>query len=210
MAMPIYIQDPATGRRLQVSPDGALRVEILEGAAAELPVEVLTRRKVLRDFLRDQASAIDLAVDGSSTPVEFREEADTERTKWITSARVLFNGANMEMNTNDFRRFGAATASQTPLNNGLEFFVIQGGVQSNFFISPIVRMGDFFDYADGYLNIVNAVSAQSDFLYFDFRFEQPVVIPPSTTDRVVMRVSDNLTSIDVFHVIIRGYQELIE
>ena len=210
MAMPTYIQDPSTGQRLQVSGDGALRVELVEGAAFELPVQTLTRRKVLRDFLRDTSSSIDLNVDGSTTPIEFREEAEITRTKWITSARVLLNGINLEMNSLDFRRFGQATATQTPLSNGLEFFVIQGGVQTNFFIDPIVRMGDFFDYADDYLNIVNAVSAQSDFLYFDFRFEQPVVIPPSTTDRVVMRINDDLTNIDLFHVIMRGYQEIVE
>jgi len=210
MAMPTYLQDPATGKRIQVSGDGALRVEIVEGAAVELPVEILTRRKVLRDFLRNTSNSIDLNVDGSTTNVDFTESADTTKPKWITGARVLFNGNNLEMNTNDFRRFGAATASQTPLNNGLEFFVIQGGLQTDFFIDPIVRMGDFFDYADDYLNIVNAVSAQSDFLYFDFDFDQPIVIPPSTTDRIVMRVKDDLTSIDLFNVIVRGYQELAE
>jgi len=209
MAMPIYIQDPATGRRMQVTSEGALYVNIVEGAAAELPVETLTRRKLLRGFLLN-ASSKELNVDGSSTPVEFIAGSDDAKTKWLTSARVLFNGTNLEMNTNDFRRFGAATASQTALTNGLEFFAIQGGIQTNFFIEPIARMGDFFTYSDDYLNIVNSISSQSDFLFFDFVFEQPIVIPPGTADRIVMRVNDDLTSIDLFHVIIRGYQEIIE
>jgi hypothetical protein len=209
MALPIYIQDPSTGQRMAVSSDGALLVNIVEGAAAELPVDTLTRRKLLRGFL-DNGGSIDMNVNGSGTPVEFTEVADTTRTKWITSVRVLFNGANLEMNSNDFRRFGEATASQTPLTNGVELFVVQGGGQTNFFVTPITRMGDFFSYADSYLNIINAVSSQSDFLYFDFDFEQPVVIPPGTTDRIVLRVSDDLTSIDLFNCIVRGYQEIIE
>lgn len=209
MALPTYIQDPSTGKRLAVTSDGALQVSIVEGAAAELPIETLTRRKLLRGFLLNNGSNA-LNVNGSVTPVEFVEAADTTRTKWLTGLRVLLNGTNLEMNTNDFRRFGAATAASTPLTNGVELFVVQGGQQTNFFIQPITRMGDFFNYADSYLNIINAITAQSDFLYFDFDFEQPVVIPPGTTDRIVMRVSDNLTAIDLFTCIVRGYQEIID
>lgn len=209
MALPVYIQDPASSRRIGVTSDGALQVSIIEGAAAELPIDTLTRRKLLRSFLKNNGSK-DLNVDGSTTPVEFTEAADTTRTKWITGLRLLLNGTNLEMNTNDFRRFGTATASNTPLTNGVQLYVIQGGLQTDFFVDPITRMGDFFNYADAYLNIINAITAQSDFLYFDFNFEQPVVIPPGTTDRVVFSVSDDLTNIELFTCIVRGYQELVE
>ena len=210
MALPTYIQDPATGRRIEVNPEGALRVEVVQGAASNIDSDVLTRRKLLRNFLRNASDSKDLNVDGSTTSVEFRAEAATDRTKFITGARVLFNGTNLEMNSNDFRRFGNATSSQTPLTNGLEFFVVQGGQQTNLFIDPIVRMGDFYNYSDDSVNIINAISSQSDFLYFDFDFDAPIAIPPATLDRIVMRVRDDLTAIDLFNVIVRGYQELVE
>jgi hypothetical protein len=112
------------------------------------------------------------------------------------------------MNTNDFRRFGAATAGGTPLTNGITLKVTQGGLVTDFFIAPITRMGDFFNYSDSYLNIINAITSQSDFLYFDFNFDSTVVLPPGTTDQIAMTVNDNLTAIDLFKVIVRGYQEI--
>jgi hypothetical protein len=198
-----------SGRHPGVTEEHALKVAVVTQSAHTIPTEELIRQKVLREFLAEPAgSSTDLNVDGSVTPVEFVITAVPGVTKWVTGLRILLNGVNMEMDTNDFRRFGAATASQTPLTNGIEMFVEQVGSTSQFYVDPIQTMGQFLDYADRFTNIVNAVSTQSDFLSFDFDFDVPVVLPPGTTDKVAVKVSDDLTAIDLFKVIARGYREI--
>jgi len=210
MALPTYIQDPATGRRLGVNSEGNLQVAVVSQPAADVSDETLERQKLYRGFFEDSTGSSDLNVDGSVTPVEFTISAVSGATRWVTGVRLLFNGTNLEMDTNDFRRFGTATAGGSPLTNGVEFFVVQGGLITNFFVNPIVYMGDFFDFADGYLNLTNSVGSQEDFLSFDFDFDVPVVLTPNSTNRVVLKVQDDLTSIDLFKAIARGYRELVD
>lgn len=210
MAFPMYIQDPSTGRRLRVSEDGLLFVQSIPGSGAgSLPAAALTKQKQLRSFLKNGSNSPDLNINAASTITEFNLTAQVDRTMWVTSVRVLFNDVNLEMGGNDFRRFGSATATGTPLTNGVKLFVVQGGVTTDFFINPVQRMGEFFDYSDSYLNIYNAVTSQVDFLYFDFNFDVPVVLPPGTADKIAVTVNDDLTAIDLFKVIVRGYQELL-
>jgi len=184
-----------------------MKVTTVEPISVEISAAVLTRRKLLNEFFTDPGGSIDLNVDGSTTPVEYTIEPSSDRVRWINRVRFLFNDTNMELDTNDFRRFGTA-ATAPGLTNGLTFSVHQGGVETDFFKSPIVTVGDLMDYADDFTNFVNAISAQSDFLSFDFDFEQPVVLPVDSTDKLVVTINDDLTSIDLFKVIARGFQEL--
>ena len=195
-----------SGYKAGVTGDHALKVAVLESRAADLPIAVLTLRKQFRGFLTD-AGSTDLNVDGSVTPVEFQVSADVSNTRWITAARILLNGVNMEIDTNDFRRFGAA-ATAPGLTNGLDFFIEQTGVTTDLTLDAIKKIGDFMDYEDGFENLINSVGTQEDFLSVDFVFDVPVVLPPGSSDRIVMRVNDDLTPIDLFKVLVRGYQEI--
>jgi len=210
VALPTYIQDPATGRRLKVTQDGAIAVSVVEISASEVDTSSLTKRKQLREFLRRTTdNSPDLNVNASGGLQEFNVKAEVGKTKWITEVRVIIYGKNCEMQSNDFRRFGDATSVGSPLTNGIKLFVTQGGVQTNFFINNITRMGDFFDYMDDFVNVINAIDSQTDFLTFDFRFEGPVVLPPGVPDKISITINDNLSSLTLFRVIARGYQESI-
>jgi hypothetical protein len=210
MALDAHIKDgEGSGRLAGVTKDNALKVTTVEPIAVEISPEILTRRKLYYSFLEDSGGSTDLNIDGSVTPVDFQEIALSDRVKWITGIRFLFNGLSLELDTNDFRRFGEATAINTPLTNGIEFSVEQGGTVSNLFVTPIGTIGQFMDYADGFTNFINAISAQSDFLSFDFNFVQMVVLPRGSTDRILVKVCDDLTAIEQFKVIVRGYQEVI-
>jgi hypothetical protein len=211
--MPIStrIRDRLTGRVADVTQDHALKVALsggLQGSSVGKTPEELTAIKYYSGYLHN-GSSIDLNVDGSVTPVEFVEESTTLCVKWITRVRILLNGTYFELNTNDFRRFGAATAGGSPLTNGIQFWVEQGGVTTQIFTSPVRYTGDFMNYAEDYTNIINAISAQSDFLSFDMQFVQPIVLPPTVTDKLVMKIRDNLTAISLFQVALDGYQEFV-
>lgn len=168
----------------------------------------LTRQKQYRDWLRTSAGAYEMNVNGSSTPILFEETAEANKVKWITSWRLIMNGTYLEINTNDFRRFGAA-ATAPGLTNGMQFYFVQGGRTINVFLENVKKIGDFLDYADGYTNLVNAVSSQSDYLAFDFVFDKPVALPAGSNDKIVMQVSDNLTALELMRVVVRGWQEFL-
>jgi hypothetical protein len=206
MLKSLLLDGEGAGRTAGITRDHAVKVTVLDPVSIELPVETLTRRKVIFEYLSNNSN-YDLNVDGS-TPIDFTVDAELLKVKWITKLRVILNGVNLEIDTNDFRRFGAATASQTPLTNGIKLFVRQGGVNSNLYVEPIKTIGEFLYYSDNFVNLPNSVGTQEDYLYFDFIFEVPVVLPEGTQDKIVMTIQDDLTDIDFFRVIARGYQEL--
>ena len=209
MAADFHIKDgEGVGTKAGVTLDHALKVTVVEPLSVAVPAEVMTRRKLLNAFLIDSADSNDLTIDGSTTPVEFSVSSLPDRVRWISSLRFILNGTNLELDTLDFRRFGAATVVNTPLATGLAFFVEQGGVVSNFIVDPIGTIGDLNIYADDFRNFVNAVSATEDYLAFDYNFVQPVVLPIGSQDRIVVTVQDDLTAIALFKVLVRGYQEL--
>jgi len=190
----------------QVTSDHALKVSPVTIATSDQTITDLTLKKQYRDWLRTTGNAYEMNVDGSSAPVLFTETAEANKVKWITSWRLILNGTEMELETNDFRGFGTA-AGAPGLTNGVDFYFIQGGRQINVFLNPVKNIGSFLDYSDGYTNLVNAVSSQSDYLAFDFIFDQPVALPAGSNDKIVMQINDNLTTIDLMRVVVRGWQE---
>jgi hypothetical protein len=206
MPLPITVKDGYTLKSARVNADGALKVFVAQ-SSSDVPIEELTRLRQLREPFVNGGGA-EMNVNGSVAPVEYVVEAEEGFTKWITGVRFLLKDKNMEINTNDFRRFGDA-AIAPGLTNGVEFWANQGGTITPFFISPVKKIGGFLDYADDFTNLVNAISSQDDFLSFDFYFDAaaPVVLPAGSTDRLVIKINDDLTTVESFRAIARGYQE---
>lgn len=195
-----------------VTKDNALKVSLtggMFGNPTEQTPEELTSIRYFSSYLTDSGSSKDMNIDGSVTPVEFTEDAQQDRIKWITRIRIVIWGDEWEINSNDFRRFGSATAINTPLTNGVTFEVVQGGITTSIFTDPVTTAGDFFDYIEDYDNFVNAIDAQSDFLRMDLEFVEPIVLPPTVTDQLVMTIQDDLTALDRFRVALSGFQEYI-
>lgn len=208
MSLPVIIRS-GTGaiRDAHVTEEHALLVASQATDGFELSDSSLTRYKLFRTFLKNSAGSIEMNINGSVTPMEFTVTSEPGKILYISIMRFIINGTYFEMNTQDFRRFGAATVGGGSLTNGITLVAFQGGVQTSLFAYPIRQSGDFFDYADDFINLTNAVSAQSDFLSFDMHFLQPVVLPEAVEDRMVLTIRDNLTSVDQFRCLIRGWQE---
>lgn len=206
--MPIrnHIEDGGgTGRLTDVTARDALKVQTMPETAVGIPQRVLTALLVEREYLTNAAGSSNLNVNGSVTAVDFSVRAETGVTKWITGFDVLFEDGQMDMSTTEFRRFADAAVT---LTNGILIFAEQSGVTTNIAVDPIQVMGDFFNYADSYVNLVNAVAANTDFLRWTFMLDKPIVIPAGTQDRFVFTIRDDLTAMNSFKVIARGYKEL--
>ncbi len=197
-----------SGRDAAVTENYALKVQVVPETSRGLPPEDLANLRLNRKFLLNGTSAL-MSVDGSTDAQEFVLASIPGRTQWITSLRLLFEGSNFEIGTADFRRFGTATAVNTPLTNGMLLFAEQSGEQVLICAEPIVTIGGFLSYADSFTNLVNAISTQEDFLSFDFVFEKPVVLAEGGSDRIVITIQDDLTSISKICCLARGYQESV-
>ena len=195
-----------SGREVIVTKNYALKVQNVPETSRGLPPEDLANIRLYRDFLKNGLSP-DANVNGSVTNVEFNVTSQLNKTIWITGVKFIFEDVSLEMNTADFRRFGTTTVAGVGLTNGLTFIALQSGEQTDIFAEPIQFMGDFFTYSDNYLNLINSVGAQEDFLSFDFVFEKPIVLAEGGNDKIALTVRDNLTALNKFQVLVRGYQE---
>lgn len=209
MALKTYIVDGEGSSRVAgVTPNNELKVTVSPYTSIGRTITELTVQKQYNGFLVDSSGSSAMDVNGSVTNQEFALTPPTGRVLYINSIRILLNGTSLEINTNDFRRFGMAAVAPG-LTNGLLVYVVQGDVQTNLFVDPIKTIGQFLDYATDFTNLVNSVGTQEDFLSFDFRFDVPIVLVPGSNDKIVIMIRDNLTAIDLFKCVARGYQEVV-
>jgi len=198
-----------TNREAYVTEKNALKVQIVPETSKGLPPEDLASIRLLRDYLLNSTGASNMNVNGSVTPVEFKISSSVNITKWITGIRILLEDANLEINTIDFRRFGTATAASTPLTNGVQIEAFQSGETTSISVEPITILGDFLNYADSFTNLVNSISATEDFILFDINFDKPIVLASGGNDTLLIRIRDNLTAINSFKCIAKGYKETV-
>lgn len=203
-----------TGRTVSVTPANALLVQVLPDTSIGIPGDLLSRYRLLSEFFLNGAGSNNQLVNGSGTPVEFSIRASVGLTKWITGFRVIIEGDNFALATNDFRRYGAIPNPGLP--NGTQIEANQGGVVTSIASEPIQITGDFLNYANGFTNFVNAITANAEYLQFAFRFEQPIVLTAASTDRVIIRVRDNLIAAVLApggtprqYALATGYQESV-
>lgn len=196
-----------------MTPQNALLVQVLPETSKGVPSADLSNLRQLRAFFVDAGGSSDQRVDGSVTPVEFSVSASAGVTKWITGFRVVIEANQFELATADFRGYGAVIAPG--LLNGIQIETLQSGIVTPIASEPIRASGDFLNYAEGFTNFVNAISAQADYLQFVFSFPVPVVLTEGSTDRLTMRIRDNLVAALVStatprqYAIATGYQEFL-
>lgn len=209
MALPSHIQDgEGTKRKAGVTRENALKVSVLELGARDQSQEQLTRKQFFTSYLTTLAGSEDMNVDGSATPVEFVLQAQFGAVFFVDFLRVIFHDEQMNMGGGEARRF-ASVASAPGLTNGLEFLVVQSNTERGIFPEVTKQMADFWQYADEWTNAVGALGSGEDFLSWDIRFSVPIVLPQGSQDRVLVRVSDDLTLLNLFHVVARGWSEAV-
>jgi len=191
------------------SATNALLVQQLPESGRGVPAGDLSSLRQLRSYFTDASGSNAQNVDGSTTSVEFSIVAEPNITKWIVGFRLILEGVNLEIATNDFRRYGNATTAGSSLTNGVEIEAVQSGVTTSIAAEPVGTIGDYLQWADDFTNLINSVSSQSDYLQFDFTFDRPVVLTEGTLDALKIRINDDLTPIDKQVAVARGYQEFV-
>lgn len=201
-----------SAREVSVTPNNALLVQTLPDTSKGVPPADLSNLRLLQEFFVDSLGSSDQRVNGSVTPVEFSVSAAAALTKWITGFRIIIEADNFELGTSDFREYGTVVAG---LPNGIQIETFQGGITTSISPEPIRTAGDYLNYAVRFVNFTNAISAQSDYLQIVFDFDKPVVLTEGSTDRLIIRIRDNLiaalvsTATPRQYALARGYQESV-
>lgn len=203
-----------SGRTVQVTPGNALLVQNYPAISGRgLPIEQLTAIRLLRQFFATSAGSTSMIVAGTAaSPFDFQIDAAEGVTKWITGFRINVQSNNFNLGSNDFEDFGAVAS---PLTNGVEIFAVQGGTQVDVSAQPIRTLGNFLNYTDEFTNFINAIGSSGDYFQAVFAFDQPIVLPEGTQDKLVIRIQDDLTTRittsvgGTMNAIAQGYQETI-
>lgn len=213
MSVKSLLQDgTGTDRMASVTQQNALLVQLVPQTSRGVPVGDLSNLRQLRAPLVNSAGSLSQIVNGSVTPVDFAVSASPGITKWITSFRVVIQGQDTQIATQDFRRYAQTVAPG--LTNGIQIEAVQGGITTAIAALPVQKIGDYLNYATSFVSFAAAISATVDYLQFDFALPTPVVLTPGSTDRLVMRIRDNLTTSlaaadSAQYAIATGYQETI-
>ena len=199
------------GKSADVLPSGALSVQVLPETARGVDSASIANQLVLNQLFSDASGATEQAVDGSVTPVEFAIRAEQGVTKWVTGFRLTIIGPNLDIGTNQLRRYANNAAG---LVNGIDIETLQAGEVVQIGVGPITTIADYFLYQRDFTSLVSAISNNEDLLTFDFEFDRPVVLVEGSTDEVVIRINDDMTaalstSNASQFAISRGWKELL-
>lgn len=212
MAVKSEIKDgQGTGRTASVTSANALLVQVLPQSSKGIPPDDLASLRQLREFFVDSGGSESQIVDGSTTPVEFRVAAAANVTKWVTGFRLIIQGQNCDIATQDFRRY-AQTAGG--LANGVEIEAFQGGATTDIAAAPITILGEYLNYNGEFVNLTAAISPSVDYIRFDFAFSTPIVLAEGSSDALIIRINDDLTAAlanadSAQYAIAAGYQESV-
>jgi hypothetical protein len=184
------------GNKLKINGEGELAVTVHTHPPRDEGIESLPFRTY---FLNGVSN--DMRVDGSSTPVEFSIEADSDYDYFIKSLSVKLSDPSAKLD-----KFGNLSA----LTNGVEFIwtsqdvgelVIHDGIKDNL---------EFFRLSKQKAEIIDLSGGGADAIVVTIdlaeMFGNPwgVRLTKNTTDRLFWRVNDNLgTGIVEFNII--GY-----
>lgn len=206
MSTPTTIVDGrGTETRVGVTSNGALKVAIQPTPARDIASAEVSMRRYSSSFFED-ANGADMNVDGSVASVDFSVRSVPDRVVYITQVRMIFHGGSMVISGNDSRRFSTAYGTGG-MPNGIEFIAKQGNVLTNIFALPIKVLGDFYAYQDSFINDGDAVAVGVDFFMAVFNFDNPIVLHPALLDRLIIRVNDDLTALDLWNSLARGWYE---
>ena len=148
------------------------------------------------EFFRETGGSADLNVDGSTTPVEFTIAPPTGK-KWFIHTVSLI----MEDTAINFAKFGGRAA----LANGFDILVKEGGL-------PETSLGTFNQNSDFYIFTTNITfeSATTDVFAFEVKVKEltgtTFELKASKSELLKVVVNDNLTTINRFNMLVRGYE----
>lgn len=214
MAAPIIIRDPSGKKSAKVVNGGSL-LTINEGVP---PFGLEQKQVIYRDYFRNTVTSgangsQDMRVNGSTTPVEFKVSGLDGRDRYISSISFEITDASATLD-----RFGSLAA----LTNGIEIEYTNPSVAGVVSLTPITLKTNF-----DFIRLCQGTPAFGDgatvFRASNVRGNSEGYIPDldlravfglhfgirlTAADSLVIRINDNVSSIDGFTAIASGFDRL--
>ncbi len=168
-------------------------IEVREGIVEQ--TDTARPGKQFIQFLENVGSKI-MNVDGSVTPVTFTAAPPTGKTWFVHTITLVIEDGAIQ-----FPKFGGINA----LTNGLDIKVKESGLAEET-LANIKKNSEFYTFASG----ITIESAGVDLLIIHFRIKinsgTTFQLTDSNSEFFKAIVNDDLTSIDNFNMLIRGYE----
>ena len=152
--------------------------------------------KRIAEFFRETGGSADLNVDGSTTPVEFIVAPPAGKKWFIHTVSLIMEDANI-----NFSKFGG----RAELSNGFDVFAKEGGL-------PETLLGTFNKNSDFYIFTTDITfeSATTDVFAFQVKIKEltgtTFELKASKGEQLRAVANDNLTTIERFNMLVRGYE----
>ena len=182
-------------------------VHITGVCAADSTAAYLTRRKIYSSFLAEVGESTELAIDASEASQDFYIASTAGKIIVIDTIKFLMQGKNLELDTKYSKGFGEGHLAE--VTNGVSCWADWNGTQSDILLSPAKSLCCFLAYADEFINIKKGVSSTDDFLSFVFNLKTPIILHPTYSHKLIVRINDDFSDLVCFKVLARGYTEVI-
>lgn len=206
--LPVTNTDPNSSRTNIVSIEGASFVTPMGLPAAYVLREDTQRIRPLVSQATNMGSGA-MNVDGSVTPVEFSIDFDPVFLRTFTHLKFrLESGNSLDINKDDRESFGSAGL----LINGIE---IESFTDSNIEakIAPIIpipirNLKDLLMCCDlsRFHNYLRH-NTSNDLIVATIELPSPIILHWSVEEKIIVRINDNLSSLDLLEVYGYGTQE---
>lgn len=160
-------------------------------------------------FLETSGGVSDMAVDGSSTSVEYFLDADADADIYMKEMHVVIVDNNIRLS-----KFGNISA----LSNGITIKFINPDASETIIAGPIQSLGDFLFYGPvGWgsnttsfeAGDVNTSSHYAGFYTFDLTkyIEDGIRIPAGdATSKLIVTIEDDLSNLTEFKIRVTGFK----
>jgi hypothetical protein len=203
MSIKSFIQDgEGTGITAGVTGDKALKV-------TNIPLSIKEALETENSYFIDSDNNSNVNIDSSTDCTDYCIVSEESRLKSIYYIKFILEDQMMYFGSSEGKRFASAAGSGG-LTNGISMFTEQQGLSNDIFVEPIKSIADFMKYSEEIVNEPDAVGSGDDLLVVKINFVRPINIIPGEIDKIVVRINDDLSSIDYFKIIASGIQETVE
>lgn len=219
MALPVHIRSGKNGHLAYVTPEQALKVVNCPPQAINLTNNELTNRKALFELFTDDLGSSAMNVNASlAAPRTFYIRSQSfkfpgissfieYKYQFVTNIRLFMRSVTLDPSTgSDMRRFGPVAGG---LTNGILMSVTQANIKTDIFLWPAKLLADMFEQVTSYMSFPSVTSTPTtDMLILNIAFQEPIVIPAHSLDRIDIVIQDNLSGIAEMHAQVTGFYEL--
>lgn len=206
MSLNVEIKDgEGSGKRVKITQENALFTQ----DTGLPPIEQDGSATVYRKYLSDAVGAFDMRVDGSGKAADFYIEAEQDYDLYIGSLSFVIADAGATLNV--FGNIGALTnGCELLYQNQLGDIQVADSLKTNFEFIRLCQGNPAYGNGTTAFRANNVAGTSEGYIpVLDFKdvfgLTWGVKLRKGSSDRLILRIKDNLTGVDEFTCIAYGF-----